>query len=227
MQFRILICLGLFVSLGFASFKISDLYHKNTSMQTIDIFAAVKAKNLEEIKLWLQTNADVNVQDESKNTPLHYATYLNHFEICQLLLESGANVNIQNSIQDSPFLYAGASGYTKLVELFLKHDADFSVYNRYGGTALIPAAEKGHIETVKLLCKTPNFPINHVNRLGWTALMEAVILSDGGKLHQDILKILIEHGADASIPDHDGVTPLDHAKAKRYTKMVEILSRVQ
>ena len=114
-----------------------------------------------------------------------------------------------------------------MVELFLKHDADFSVYNRYGGTALIPAAEKGHIETVKLLCKTPNFPINHVNRLGWTALMEAVILSDGGKLHQDILKILIEHGADASIPDHDGVTPLDHAKAKRYTKMVEILSRVQ
>lgn len=103
----------------------------------------------------------------------------------------------------------------------------FSVYNRYGGTTLIPAAEKGHIETVKLLCKTPNFPINHVNRLGWTALMETVILSDGGKLHQDILKILIEHGADASIPDHDGVTPLDHAKVKRYTKMVEILSRVQ
>lgn len=53
MQFRILIFLVLFASLGFASFKISDLYHKNTSMKTIDIFAAVKAKNLEEIKLWL------------------------------------------------------------------------------------------------------------------------------------------------------------------------------
>src|SRR5690606_37010862 len=115
----------------------------------------------------------------------------------------------------------------KLVELFLKHDADFSVYNRYGGTALIAAAEKGHIETVKLLCKTPNFPINHVNRLGWTALMETVILSDGGKLHQDILKIVVGGGAAACIPDHDGVHPLDHAKVQRYAKMLDRLSGVQ
>jgi hypothetical protein len=51
--------------------------------------------------------------------------------------------------------------------------------NRYGGTALIPACHYGHVETVRLLLGTA-IDVDHVNNLGWTALLEAVILGDGG-----------------------------------------------
>ena len=52
---------------------------------------------------------------------------------------------------------------------------------------------------------------DHVNNLGWTALLEAVILGDGGANHQEIVQILLDAGADPELPDGDGVTPLQHA----------------
>jgi ankyrin repeat protein len=65
--------------------------------------------------------------------------------------------------------------------------------------------------------------VNHVNDLGWTALLEAVILGDGGPAHQDIVRILLDHAADASIADNDGVTPLRHAENRGFTEIAEIL----
>ena len=54
--------------------------------------------------------------------------------------------------------------------------------------------------------------VNHVNNLGWTALLEAIILSDDGVTHQQIVQLLVDHGADTTIADKDGVTPLQHAR---------------
>ncbi len=94
--------------------------------------------------------------------------------------------------------------------------------NRFGGTALIPAAHRGHVETVKLLLTT-TIDKDHVNNLGWTALMEAVVLGDGGAAHTEIVRLLVAAGANAGIPDRDRITPLEHAKQRGYAEMVQIL----
>ncbi|MDI9787105.1 ankyrin repeat domain-containing protein, partial [Pseudomonas aeruginosa] len=69
--------------------------------------------------------------------------------------------------------------------------ADLKSTNRYGGTALIPACERGHVEVVKTLLQAGVDP-NHVNKLGWTGLLEAILLSDGGPRHQEIVRLLID-----------------------------------
>ena len=102
--------------------------------------------------------------------------------------------------------------------------ADLASTNRYGGTALIPACHYGHVETVRVLLGTA-IDVNHVNNLGWTALLEAVILGDGGPRHTEIVKLLVDAGANVSIADRDGVTPLIHARRRGYTEMVTILER--
>lgn len=79
------------------------------------------------------------------------------------------------------------------------------------------------METVRLLANTKGFPVNHVNRLGWTALMEAVILGNGGTKHQQAVQILKDAGADLNISDHDGRTPLQHAKSLGFKEIVKIL----
>ena len=53
--------------------------------------------------------------------------------------------------------------------------------------------------------------VNHVNNLGWTALLEAVILGDGGPAHTEIVRLLLAHGAQPQLADRQGVTPLRHA----------------
>jgi ankyrin repeat protein len=62
-----------------------------------------------------------------------------------------------------------------------------------------------------------------VNNLGWTAVMEAVTLGDGGKAHIETLEALVQAGANLNIADRHGVTPLGHARARRYAELVRIL----
>ena len=171
----------------------------------------------------LEQGADVNHTDEQGRSLLLIATVNKHTEMATLLVKRGADVNLQAHNKDSAFLYAGASGQTALLQLFIAHGARFDLFNRYNGTALIPACERGHIETVRLLANTKGFPIDHVNRLGWTALMEAVILGDGNSKYQQIVQILKDAGANMHIPDHDGVTPLQHARKRGFTEIVNII----
>lgn len=198
-------------------------YVMNTTIEK-DLFKAVEGNNLVRVKEILNTaQLNLEVKNKKGETPLMVATYLNYNEIAFYLIDRGASVNTQDAKLNSPFLYAGAEGNVALVKKALEHEADFTVFNRYNGTALIPAAEKGHLEIVRLLVHTPNYPIDHVNRLGWTALMEAIVLSNGGDVHIAIVKELIKGGVNVNIPDHDGKTPLEHARAKQYKEMVQLL----
>src|SRR5687767_11019684 len=96
--------------------------------------------------------------------------------------------------------------------------------NRFGGTALIPASDRGHVGVVRELLRT-EIPVDHVNRLGWTALLEAVILGDGGPVHQRIVRMLVAARADRELADRNGVTPLEHARRRGYAEIARILER--
>jgi len=96
----------------------------------------------------------------------------------------------------------------------------------YEGTALIAAAHLGHHEVVRRLIAA-GAPLDHINNLGWTALIEAVILGDGGPDHQTTVRALIAAGADNTIPDRNGVTPLEHAQARGYREISNLISNGQ
>ncbi|HEX3215046.1 MAG TPA: ankyrin repeat domain-containing protein, partial [Actinomycetota bacterium] len=90
------------------------------------------------------------------------------------------------------------------------------------GTGLIRAAERGHAEVVRRLLATP-IEVDHVNRLGWTALLEAVILGDGGPDHARTVRLLVGAGADVNLADGNGVTPLAHARQRGQEEIAGIL----
>ncbi|WP_373503288.1 ankyrin repeat domain-containing protein [Aestuariivirga sp.] len=169
--------------------------------------------------------AEIDAKDSSLRTPLLLATRANAIAAAQALIEAGADVNAKDNIADTPFLYAGAEGRLDILRLILATGkANLGDTNRYGGNALIPAAHHGHPETVRELLKT-KIAIDHVNRLGWTALLETIILSDGGPTHQDILQQLIAAGANVNLADGEGVSPLTHAKQRGYAEMVTMLEK--
>jgi ankyrin repeat protein len=197
-------------------------YTENSSQE--EIIKLVTKNDLEGVKKALENNANVNSEDTNKRSILLIATNNGNIEMAKLLVEYGADVNLQSDNMDSPFLYAGASGQVELVKLFLDHGARFDLFNRYNGTALIPACERGYVETVRLLANTKNFPLDHVNRLGWTALMEAIVLGDGSKKYQEIIQILKDAGAKLDIPDFNGTSPLQHAKQRGFNEIVKILT---
>jgi ankyrin repeat protein len=93
----------------------------------------------------------------------------------------------------------------------------------YDGTALIAAAHLGNWESVLVLIEA-GASLDHVNKLGWTALIEAVVLGDGGPRHVKTAKLLVEAGADRSIADRNGKTALELARMLGYEEMIRALT---
>ncbi|MFK7696669.1 ankyrin repeat domain-containing protein [Paenibacillus sp. HJGM_3] len=189
------------------------------------LLAAAEQGNLEQLSKLLSAGADINATDRSGRTSAMIAVHTNRLAVFNLLVEKGANINIRDHRSDNPLLYAGAEGKMEFLQAAIAAGADTKLTNRFGGTALIPAADRGHVDIVRELLTTSDVNVNHVNNLGWTALLEAILLGDGGKDHQAIVKLLIEHGADVNLADADGVTPLAHAKTRGYREMAALLAQ--
>jgi len=171
----------------------------------------------------LKDGAKVNATDKSGRTAVLAATKNNKVDTVKALIENGADINIRDNNLNNVLLYAGAEGILPIVKLAIEAGADTKLTNRFGGTALIPASERGHVEVVKELLMNSDIDVNHINNLHWTALMEAVILGDGGEKHQKIVQLLVEHGADSNIGDKEGMTLLEHAQSRGYKKIEKIL----
>src|SRR6185503_6654782 len=179
-----------------------------------DLIAAAGKGDLARISALLKQRANVNGRDAQGRTPVMAATYGRH---------AGAVVNQRDQMLNNPFLYAGAEGLLDIVKLAAAAGADPRLTNRYGGTALIPAAERGHVEVVDWLLDNTKVEVHHVTRLGWTALLEAIVLSARGPRHRRIVASLIRHGADVNLPDREGRTPLYHARSRGYAEIGALL----
>lgn len=188
------------------------------------LLKAADERDKETISKLLVDGADIDATDDRGRTSVMIAIHTNQFELFTFLVEQGANINIRDNQLDNPLLYAGAEGKLDFLKAAIAAGADTTITNRYGGTALIPAADRGHVEIVRELLLNSDVDVNHINNLGWTALLEAIILGDGGKNHQEIVNLLIEHGADVNLADSSGVTPLQHAKKHGYQEMVDVLT---
>ncbi|MGE6610579.1 ankyrin repeat domain-containing protein [Peribacillus sp. NPDC076916] len=187
------------------------------------LIQAVARNETDRIRSLIEQGADLNTQDSEGRTATMIATYNNDVETAKILIEAGADVNIQDDMKNSPLLYAGAEGYIDILKLAIEAGADPSITNRFGGTALIPASEHGYVEVTKELLTKTDIDVNHVNHLGWTALLEAIILNNGDGKQQETVKLLIDHGADVSIPDNGSMTPLQHAREKGFIEIEQIL----
>lgn len=188
-----------------------------------ELIAAAERGDTAGVIRLLKDGADINGVDERGRTAALAATHGNRPETLKALIDAGADLNIRDQRSDNPLLYAGAEGMPEIVRLAVEAGADTTLTNRYGGTALIPAADRGHAGIVQYLLEHSDVNVDHVNNLGWTALLEAVILGDGGSSHTRIVRLLTEHGADVNLADKDGITPLSHAEQRGYAEIAAIL----
>jgi uncharacterized protein len=164
------------------------------------------------------------VASPALNRQLIAAAYANDVAEAERLIEAGADVNAKDETVQSAYLIATSEvgDDPRLLELTLAHGADVTSLDSYDGTGLIRAADRGYATIVARLLET-DVDIDHVNRLGWTALLEAIILGGGDAAHVEIVRLLVEAGADVNLADGQGVTPLGHAEQSGYEEMAEIL----
>lgn len=189
------------------------------------LFLAAHEGDVVKIEQLVAAGADVHARDTRGRTPVHVAAFASEDDALRALAEAGADMNaLENQAYDAVTIAAVADD-PELMSLAIELGNDPGlVTSPYLGTALIAAAHLGHAEVVRRLIDA-GAPLDHINNLHWTAVMEAVVLGDGGPDHQAVLDALLSAGANRSLADRDGVTPLEHAEARGFAEMAERLRR--
>lgn len=188
------------------------------------LFRAAHEGDVKTIRQLVAAGADVNARDPRGRTPAHVAAFASEDEALHALAEAGADMNALEGQAYDVVTIAAVANDPELMSLAIELGNDPGLTTSpYDGTALIAAAHLGHVEIVRRLIAA-GAPLDHVNNLHWTAVMEAVVLGDGGENHQAVLNALLSAGGDRTLADRDGITPLRHAEMRGFTEMVTRLN---
>jgi uncharacterized protein len=189
------------------------------------LHAAAARDDVAEIEQLLAEGEKPNIQDGNSRTPLHVAAFLRCHAAARALLRLGADSNAFDADRYDVVTIAAVNNDLEMLEIALAGGGNArAVTSPYAGTALIAAAHLGHSEIVRALIAA-NAPLNHVNNLGWTALLEAILLGNGSSKHIATVEALVNAGADVTLPDRHGTTPLGHARMRGYSQIARILEK--
>lgn len=191
------------------------------------LHAAAHKGDLAKLQRLIASGAALNATDGHGRTPLHVASFARQREAIRALAKAGADLDLlENDRYDAVTIASVADDEATLKALLELGASAKQVTSRYDGTALIAAAHLGHDGVVRQLIAA-GAPLDHVNNLHWTAVIESIVLGDGGARHQATLKALIDAGANLQLADRSGQTPLALAKARGFTAMVALLEKAE
>lgn len=187
------------------------------------LHAAAAKGDVGEIEKLVKSGAPIDARDARARTPLHVAAFMRKPDAARALMRLGADANALEAQKYDIVTIAAVADDVPMLKAALEGGCKAgNITSPYYGTALIAAAHLGHDEVVRTLIAA-KAPLDHVNNLGWTALMESIVLGDGGKRHTETLRALVQAGANLNIPDRAGITPLAHARGRGYKEMAAIL----
>ena len=185
------------------------------------IHEAARRGDLAEVRRLVEEDPSVIDQDDGSywGLPLLWAASGGHVAVAAYLLDQGAAVNqrIRGALRTALYM-ACERGHGEVVRLLLARGADPTLSDGEGYTPLIIASLTGHVEVVRCLLSDGKSPINSYTHFGRTALWYAAW---GG--NAEVARLLLQAGADPTIPDEDGCTPLSLAREENHHDVVALL----
>ena len=154
------------------------------------------------------------------------AAHGRHVAAAKALIDAKADLNLLDSQAYDVITIAAVADDVPMLELALASGGNpRAITSPYKGTALIAAAHLGHAKVVEALIAA-NAPLDHVNNLAWTALIEAIVLGDGGPRHQATVDALVKGGANLDLAGRPGrAPPSSLARSRGYGDIAEMLER--
>ncbi len=188
------------------------LKKSNKSKMSHEMSGAISCGDIHEIRSLLRKGENPNARDHQGCTVLHYMASRSDSYLVGWLLEAGADPNARDNDTETVLMWAAAEGRANIVRMLIKAGADVNAITNLDGTALRWAVKSGDNETVRILLDAGanvNAPI---------VLIQAVYLG-----YTQIVRWLLELGADVNDTDSEGETALMIVQEKGYNEFAQIL----
>ena len=155
------------------------------------LLAAVKAADVQAVRLLLQQRVDPNAPDADGTTALHWAVHRDDGDTVDLLIQAGADATLANRYGVTPLSLACTNGAVAVIERLLNAGADPNSLLPGGETALMTAARSGMADAVALLIARGADVNATESSRSQTALMWAAAQGNAS-----VIKVLLDAGAD-------------------------------
>jgi ankyrin repeat protein len=183
---------------------------------------AIWERQTEVVAAILEAGAEPAAANADGSTALHWAARDNQLDVIAMVEEAGVGVDVEDINGMTPLMSAAWSGHADSVKLLQQRGATPSASNAFGVTALHYAVHwADNPLTVRALIEggaDPNACSATGGFNGRTPLMVAV---QSGS--QRSVELLIAGGADPTIKDDDGDTPLILARREGYGSIEQVL----
>jgi uncharacterized protein len=176
----------------------------------MNIWRAARVGDVGEVERLVGEDSDLlDAKSRACKTPLMRASEKGRTGVVQWLVDEGAAMNERADDGHTALWLACSLGKPSVVGLLLQRGADPTIVNFGGYTPLIAASDAGHVDVVRLLLGNPSAraTINHCTWYGQTALSWACYRGRGM-----VARALLQSGADLTIAEQGGVTPMAIAK---------------
>ncbi|KAF3833995.1 hypothetical protein F7725_025199 [Dissostichus mawsoni] len=159
-----------------------------------------QAGRVQRVLLMLMEGIDPTYQPDSQNrrSALHAAAQRGLLEVCYILLQAGAQVDAQDKDRRTPLLEAIINNHIEVAHYLVQNGACVYHVEEDGYTGLHHAAKLGNLEIVSMLLETGQADVNAQDTGGWTP-----IIWSAEHKHVDVIKVLLNRGADVTISDKE------------------------
>jgi ankyrin repeat protein len=142
-------------------------------------------------------------------SPLVAALHGKHFQVAELLHRNGADVDVRGKMKNTPLRISCRTGALDIVSWLLDHGADVNALGRQRYGPLHEAVDYGHLQAVQMLLEH-NVDIHTRTKFGESPLHVAA-RAQNRRDQVDIMRILLNHGANPNARDDDNSTPLHYS----------------
>lgn len=164
------------------------------------LYPAAKQGEVQRVLLMLMEGIDPTYQPDSQNrrSALHAAAQRGLLEVCYMLVQAGAHVEAQDKDMRTPLLEAIINNHIEVARYLIQNGACVYHTEEDGYTGLHHAAKLGNLEIVSMLLETGQVDVNAQDSGGWTPIIWAA-----EHKHVDVIKVLLNRGADVTINDKE------------------------